>query len=171
MLRWLVLIPFALLVAMGAGLFSMMIASVVSPEIALLIGGGFERLMQGLFGLADAGIDPGPAAAAALGLIGRLGLAIIVAPVVLVAVFSELVRLRSGLIQSGLTGLLAAALPLAMLRLARAPSEAETRVIGALFLVGAATGFVYWLIAGRGAGGERAQMRVSTDVAEDGGRR
>jgi hypothetical protein len=46
-------------------------------------------------------------------------------------------------------------LPLAMLRLSRAPSDAEIRVIGALFLIGAAAGFVYWLIAGRAAGGER----------------
>jgi hypothetical protein len=29
--------------------------------------------------------------------------------------------------------------------------------VSALFLVGAATGFVYWLIAGRGAGGEPKQ--------------
>ena len=47
-------------------------------------------------------------------------------------------------------------LPLAMLRLSRAPSTAEIQIISGLFLVGAATGFVYWLIAGRGAGGERA---------------
>ena len=76
-------------------------------------------------------------------------------PVVLVAVGSELFRLRSGLLQSGFTGLLAALLPLAMLRLSRAPSTAEIQIISGLFLVGAATGFVYWLIAGRGAGGER----------------
>ena len=73
----------------------------------------------------------------------------------LVAVGSELFRLRSGLLQSGFTGLLAALLPLAMLRLSRAPSTAEIQIISGLFLVGAATGFVYWLIAGRGAGGER----------------
>lgn len=156
MLRWLLLIPFALLVAMGAGIFAMMVASIASAEIALLIGGGFERLMDALFGLAESGVDPGPAAAAAFSLIGRLGLAIIVAPVILMALFSELFRLRSGLIQSGLTGVLATLLPLAMLQLSRAPTQAETRVIGALFLVGAATGFVYWLIAGRGAGGERS---------------
>ncbi|AOO79813.1 hypothetical protein [Bosea vaviloviae] len=155
MLRWLLLIPFALLVAMGAGLFAMLVASVVSPEIALLIGGGFQRLMEALFGLAESDIDPTPVAQAAFSLLGRLGMAIIVAPVVLVAVFSELFRLRSGLIQSGLTGLLATVMPLAMLRLSRAPSEAEMRVIGALFLIGAATGFVYWLIAGRGAGAAR----------------
>ncbi|MFA6965818.1 MULTISPECIES: hypothetical protein [Bosea] len=155
MLRWLLLIPFALMVAMAAGLVAMMVASVVSPGIALLIGGGFERLLDALFGLADIGVDPGPTAVAAVSLLGRLGFAIIVAPVVLVAVGAELFGLRSGLIQSGLTGLLAALLPLALLGLSRTPTGAEVQIIGALVLVGAATGFVYWLIAGRGAGGER----------------
>ncbi len=155
MLRWILLVPFACLVAMGAGLFFLAMASVVSPAVALLIGGGIERLLDILFGLAESGIDPAPAAQAAFALIGKLGMAIIVAPVVLVAVGSELFRLRSGLLQSGFTGLLAALLPLAMLKLSRAPSTAEIQIISGLFLVGAATGFIYWLIAGRGAGGER----------------
>ena len=42
MLRWLLLIPFALVMAMTAGLVAMMLASVVSPGLALLIGGGWE---------------------------------------------------------------------------------------------------------------------------------
>lgn len=155
MLRWILLIPFACIVAMGAGMFFLAMASVASPAVALLIGGGIERLVDILFGLAERGIDPAPAAQAAFALIGRLGLAIIVVPVVLVAIGSELFRLRSGLLQSGFTGLLAALLPLAMLRLSRAPSPAEIQIISGLFLVGAATGFVYWLIAGRQAGGER----------------
>ncbi|WP_332681140.1 hypothetical protein [Bosea sp. (in: a-proteobacteria)] len=156
MLRWLLLIPFALLFAIGAGLFALLFAGVASPDLGLLIGGGFERLIAVLFDQAERGFDPAPAAEAAFSLLGRLGFAILVAPVVLVAIGSELFRLRSGLIQSGLTGLLAALLPLAMLGLARSPTGAELQVISALFLVGAATGFVYWLIAGRGAGGERA---------------
>jgi hypothetical protein len=155
LLRWILLIPFACLVAMGAGLIFLAMASVASPAVAMLIGGGIERLLDILFGLAESGIDPAPAAQAAFALIARLGLAIIVAPVALVAVCSELFRLRSGLLQSGFTGLLAALLPLAMLKLSRAPSTAEIQIISGLFLVGAATGFVYWLIAGRGAGGER----------------
>jgi len=159
MLRWLLLIPFALVMAMAAGLFAMMIATVAEPNLALLIGGGVERLLDMLFGLADNGIDPAPTAQAAFALISRLGFAIIVLPVVLVAVGSELFGLRSGLIQSGLTGLLAALLPLAMLGLTRAPSGPEVQVLGALVLIGAATGFVYWLIAGREAGGERAAER------------
>ena len=159
MLRWLLLIPFAMMMAMVAGLVAMMVASVVSPGIALLIGGGFERLLGALFGLADSGIDPAPAAMAAFSLLGRLGFAIIVAPVVLVAVGSELFSLRSGLIQSGLTGLLSALLPLALLGLSRTPTGAEVQIIGALVLVGAAMGLVYWLIAGRGAGGERRAVQ------------
>lgn len=156
MLRWVLLIPFACLVAMGAALFFLAMASVASPAVAMLIGGGIERLVDLLFGLAESGVDPAPAAQAAFNVIGQLGLAIVVVPVVLVAIGSELFRLRSGLLQSGFTGLLAALLPLAMLRLSRAPSPAEIQIISGLFLVGAATGFVYWLIAGRGAGGERA---------------
>ncbi len=155
MLRWLLLIPFACLVAMGMALIFLAMASFASPAVAMLIGGGVERLVDLLFGLADRGIDPAPAAQAAFALIGKLGLAIVVMPVALVAVGSELFRLRSALLQSGLTGLLTALLPLAMLRLSRSPSPAEIQIISGLFLVGAATGFVYWLVAGRGAGGER----------------
>ena len=58
MLRWILLIPFACLVAMGAGLFFLAMASVASPAVALLIGGGIERLVDALFGLAERGIDP-----------------------------------------------------------------------------------------------------------------
>jgi hypothetical protein len=140
---------------MGAGLFALGVASVASPAVAIMIGGGVERLLDLLFGLADNGIDPAPAAQAAFGLVTRLGFAIIVAPVLIVATASELLRLRSGLIQSGSTGLLAALLPLAMLRLSRAPSQAELQIISGLFLVGFVSGFVYWLIAGRGAGRTR----------------
>jgi hypothetical protein len=154
MLRWLLLIPFALLFAIGAGMLALLVATAASPDLALLLGGGFERLMAAIFDQAASGFDPGPTAEAAFSLLGRLGFAILVAPVLLIAIGSELFRLKSGLIQSGLTGLLAALLPLAMLRLTRAPTAGEMQVIAALFLVGAASGFVYWLIAGRGAGGE-----------------
>lgn len=154
-LRWLLLIPFACLVAMGTGLFALMVASVASPAIGLLVGGGLEWLLETILGFAENGVDPAPFAAAAFGLAGRLGFSIIVAPVLLVAVGSEVFRLRSGLTQSGACGVLAALLPLAMLRLTRAPSAEEMQIISGLFLIGAVSGFAYWLIAGRGAGGER----------------
>ena len=65
MLRWLLLIPFACLVAIGAGVFFLGAASFASPAVAMLIGGGIERLIDILFGLAESGIDPAPAAQAA----------------------------------------------------------------------------------------------------------
>jgi hypothetical protein len=156
MLRWLLLIPFALLLAMGAGLLALMVAAAVSPEFALLIGGGVERLFATLFALAESGYDPTPMAQATVSLLGRLGFGMLVAPVLLVAIASEVFRLRSGLIQTGATGLLAALVPLGMLGLSRVPTLSETRVISALVLVGAVTGLVYWLVAGRSAGGEAA---------------
>jgi hypothetical protein len=155
MLRWLLLIPFGLLLAMGAGFFGLLLAGAISPELGLLIGSGFERLVAAIFDALEDGFDPAPTAELAFSLIGRLGFAVLVAPVLVVAIVSEVFRLRGGLVQSGLTGTLAALLPLGMLGLARVPTMSETRVISALFLVGAVTGFVYWLIAGRTAGGER----------------
>jgi hypothetical protein len=59
MLRWLLLIPFALLFAILAGMVALLVASVASPDIALLIGGGFERLLAALFAQAESGVDPG----------------------------------------------------------------------------------------------------------------
>jgi hypothetical protein len=156
-LRWLILIPFALLVALGTGLVALLVATVMSPQLTLLIGGGFEYLLAALVDQIESGFDPGPTAQGAFALVGRLGFAILVAPLLLVALGSEIFRLRSGLIQTGLTGLLAALLPLAMLGLTRTPTLAEMQVVSALFLIGAATGFAYWLIAGRGAGGEAAE--------------
>ena len=63
MLRWILLIPFACLVAMGAGVFFLGMASFASPAVAMLIGGGIESWLayfialgfllfrpQGLFG-------------------------------------------------------------------------------------------------------------------------
>lgn len=155
-MRWLLLIPFACLVAMGAGFVALGAASVTSPAVAMMIGGGIERLVDLLFGLAESGADPAPAAQAAFALVARLGFAILVAPVVTVALAAELLRLRSGLVQSVTCGLLAALLPLALLRLTRAPSQAELQIISGLFLVGVVSGFVYWLIAGRDAGGQAA---------------
>lgn len=153
LLRWLIVIPFALLLAMGAAMFAVMIASVVSPELAQLVGGGMQAFFSAIFDEFAYGDDPTVRANSALALAGRLALAIIVIPVVLVAISSELFGLRSAIAQITATGALTAFLPLAMLRLGRAPTATEGKVIAALFLIGAASGLMYWLIAGRKAGG------------------
>lgn len=154
-LRWLIVIPFALLLAMGAAMFALMIASVVSPELAQLVGGGIQALFAAVFDELADGYDPSLRAGSALALAGQLWLAIIVIPVCLVALSSELFGLRSAIVQITATGALAAFLPLAMLGLGRTPTATEGRVIAALFLIGAASGLVYWLVAGRRAGGAK----------------
>ncbi len=156
-LRWLIVIPFALMLAMGAAMFAIMIASVVSPELAQLVGGGMHALFAAVFDELADGYDPTLRANSALALAGRLALAIIVIPVVLVAISSELFGLRSAVAQITATGALTAFLPLAMLRLGRAPTATEGKVIAALFLIGAASGLMYWLVAGRKAGGIKPQ--------------
>jgi hypothetical protein len=151
-LRWLIVIPFALLVAISIGLIAFFIASAVVPELGLLVGSGFQALIASVFDEAMAGSDPAGRLFTAFALSGRLALAIFVLPVVLTALACEIFGLRSGLLQISGTGAFAALLPLAMLQLGRSPTAAEGRVIAALFFTGAVIGLFYWLIAGRKAG-------------------
>ena len=51
MIRWLILIPFALLIAIGASGMFFLIASIVDPVMALLTG---ETLFVGFWSLIDA---------------------------------------------------------------------------------------------------------------------
>lgn len=151
-LRWLIVIPFALLVALSAGFIAFFVASAVVPELGLLVGAGFQALMASVFDEAMAGSDPTGRLFTAFSLSGRLVVAVFVLPLVLTALASEIFNLRSGLLQLTMTGGLAALLPLAMLQLGRTPTAAESRVIAALFFTGAMIGLSYWLIAGRKAG-------------------
>lgn len=157
LLRWLIVIPFALVVAMTGGLIAFFLASSVMPELGVLIGMGFQALMATLFDDAAAGVDSTARLLSVFTLGGRLAVSLFVAPVLLVALTSEIFALRSGLLQSVLSGIFAALLPLAKLQIGRSPTPAELRVSAALFFVGVATGFVYWLIAGRHAGRRRDQ--------------
>ncbi len=154
LVRLLLIIPFALLTAMGASFLFLSVAAVVSPDLAAMIFGALGALGDAVFGLAIDGVDPSPLAAQAAWRGFQFAVAALVAPVVLTALATELLSQRSALLQIALSGLIAAILPLALLGLSRAPSGAEMRVIAALFLTGATAGAVYWLIAGRDAGRE-----------------
>lgn len=150
--RLLLIIPLAILLAMGASGFFLMIASVLSPDMAAMVVGLMSALGDAIFGMALDGIDPTPAAAAAAWQGLRFGVALLVAPAALTALASELLRLPGAITQMTIAGLTAALAPLALIGLNRMPSGAEARVLAALFLTGVVAGFVYWLAAGRGAG-------------------
>ena len=161
MLRWLILIPLALLLAVGAGSLFLLIAAVADPVMADLMGNtvfvGFWALMDAIF---DSD-DPGPLVTAALRDVSRVFFAFLVLPVGLVALVSEVTRARGLPWMAGATGVLTAAVPWILRGAARVGSPAELHVSLVLGLTGAVAGFVYWAIAGRDAGRRSASAPTS----------
>jgi hypothetical protein len=149
--RLLLIIPLGLIIAFGAGGFFLMLATVVSPALAQMVFGALNAFADTVFGLAFNGEDPSELAVAASWQGFKLVAAILIAPVLVTAIASELFRIGSGLVQMVLCGVFASALPAAIIGLKRLPTGTETQVLAAFFLTGVVTGAVYWLIAGRGA--------------------
>lgn len=162
--RLLLIIPLALIIAFGAGGFFLMLATVISPALAQMVFGALNAFADTVFGLAFNGEDPSELAVAASWQGFKLVAAILIAPVLITAIASELFRVSSGFIQMVMCGLLASALPAAIIGLTRLPTGTETQVLAAFFLTGVVTGAVYWLIAGRGAN-ETSRQPVSAPPA------
>lgn len=152
MIRYLLLIPFALLIAIGASSLFLLIASIVDPVMAVLTG---DTLLVGFWAFVDevfSAEDPGPIVVAAFEAVGRIVFTLLVFPPLLVAVLSEVIRARSGLWYAGATGVLTAAIPWILRGSARVGSPGELHVSFVLGLTGAVAGLVYWAIAGRDSG-------------------
>jgi hypothetical protein len=152
MIRWLLLIPFALLIAIGASSFFFLIATLVDPVMAVLTG---DTLFVGLWSLVDAVFsaeDPGPIVADAFLAVGRIVFTLLVFPPLLIAIVSEVIGMRSLVWYAGASGVLTAAVPWILRGQARIASPEELHVSFVLGLTGAVAGFVYWAIAGRDAG-------------------
>lgn len=155
MVRWLLVIPFALLVALAAGSLFFLIAAVVDPVMAALAG---RTLFVGFWSLMDAIVgaeNPDAVVLDALFGVGRLTLMLFVLPPVFAALAGEVIGLRRLVWYAGATGLLTAAMPWLLRESPRIATPDELRVSLVLGLTGAVAGFVYWLIAGRGAGAAR----------------
>ena len=153
-LRRLFAVPFGLLLAVSASSLFLVIASIVDPVMGAFAG---EALWFGFWWLIDtlfAVEDPGPVLDSALSGVGRLLAAVLLAPLLLVALVSEVVGARRLLWQVGATALLTGALPWLARGGARPATPEEIRIAAILALTGAVAGFVYWLAAGRGAGRE-----------------
>ena len=147
----LILVAFALPVAIVTGTLALFLIGLFDPVLTglavALVGAGFDALIDTL----AAAEDPGFAVESAAFGLGRLALAVLVAPPVFVALVSEVTGARPLLWHAGATGLLTGAIPW-LTRTSMALTPAETHLTAMLVLVGAVTGFVYWLIAGSGAG-------------------
>jgi hypothetical protein len=156
MIRWLLLIPFALLITIGMSSLFFFIASMVDPLMATLTG---ETLFVGFWNLVDAVFssdDPGPIVADAMLTVGRIMFTLLVLPPLVIAVISEILRMRSLLWYALATGILTAAVPWILRGAARVQNPEELHVSAILGLTGAVAGFIYWAIAGRDAGGRPA---------------
>jgi hypothetical protein len=141
---------------------------------ALAIGVGLEpaaRELVGTLGLATlwsiladlfAGEAPDERAVALFTAFATGVFAVLVAPPTLVAVIGEVFGWRALLWYAGGSGALTALLPWlgrarsGMARVTEAALRAEGRITLILFLAGAASGLVYWAIAGRSAGARPA---------------
>ncbi len=148
MIRWLLLIPFALLIAIGASGTFFLIATIVDPVMAVLTG---DTLFVGLWSLVDAVFaaeDPGPIVEDAFLAVGRIVFTLLVFPPLMIAIISEVLGMRSLLWYALATGILTAAVPFILRGSARIASPAELHVSVVLGLTGAAAGLVYWAIIG-----------------------
>lgn len=141
-------IPFASFV-LGAGLLA-------DPGLRAAIGGfiraGFASGVRELvYGLSPEAMLVGSLAVA------KVLLLVVTVPPVLAALVGETFRFRAAAWYGGAGGVLSAALPwLSHPEVKASPHAAallgEGRVVGVLFVTGAASGLVYWAIAGRSAG-------------------
>jgi threonine/homoserine efflux transporter RhtA len=148
MIRWLLLIPFALLIAIGASGTFFLIATIVDPVMAVLTG---DTLFVGLWSLMDAVFaaeDPGPIVEGAFLAVGRIVFTLLVLPPLMIAIISEVLGMRSLLWHALATGILTAAVPFILRASARIASPAELHVSVVLGLTGAVAGLVYWAIIG-----------------------
>jgi hypothetical protein len=152
-----ILIIVALAVAVAAGLVFLPIAALVDP-VTRAAAAAFSAC--GIFALLVASfswIGPERAGGAFLFALWTIAVTICVAPVLVVALVGEVAGIASGLWYVGATGLLAAGLPwivrarhLGQAGADAAAAEVEGRLALVFFLTGALSGFIYWLIAGRG---------------------
>jgi hypothetical protein len=152
MIRWFLLIPFALLMAIGASSVFLLVASIVDPVMATLMG---DTVFVGFWAFVDevfTSEDPGPVVSYAFETVGRLVFTLLVFPPLLIAVVSEVIGMRSLVWHAGAMGILTAAVPWILRGAARVGSPLELHVSLVLGLTGAVAGLIYWAIAGRDAG-------------------
>lgn len=152
------LLVLALAIAIPFGLLALLIGILLEPTARDLAGTVGLATVWTIFSDLAHGDAPDAKALALLTAVGTGLFAILVAPPTLVALIGEGVGWRSVLWYAGGSGLMTALLPWLLrarsgaARFAEAALPAEGRISALLFLTGAATGLVYWAIAGRSAG-------------------
>jgi hypothetical protein len=155
-LRGAILSLFGLTVAIAAALVVLPIASLLDP-VTRQAGAAFAHFA--FFSLADSDLAESPAVAAAelAHFVWTAVIAVCVLPLAMTVLIGAVARVHSLFWYAGGTGFIAALAPWvarAAFGSAKAvsASPAELRFAFVFFLTGAASGFVFWLLAGREAG-------------------
>ncbi|MGY2049872.1 hypothetical protein [Methylobacterium sp. JK268] len=146
-------VSFALLIAIPVGAVLLGIGTLYDPLLRDLVGQLGLNVVAAILNELAEGYPPDPGMVEAVLGMGRAVLLLVAVPPALNAVTGEVLGWRSATWYGGATGFLTALLPWLMRATPAAPAAvAEGRVTALLFLAGAASGLVYWLIAGRWAG-------------------
>ncbi|GEP09579.1 hypothetical protein [Methylobacterium gnaphalii] len=158
----LVLGSVALVLAVPCGALVLAAGVLLDPVSRDTVGAlGLIGIIEGIDDMA-AGLPPDVAIGAMVAFLRALAILLLLPPA-LVALIGETLRLRALAWYGGATGLLTAALPWIARGGVKPPSGqdalvAEGRVMAVLFLAGAASGLVYWMVAGRSAAEGRPAM-------------
>jgi hypothetical protein len=152
MLRRLIFIVFAFLIASCAGVFLLVMAALFDPATR---EAGLVATMNGIFFIIDEAMrhgDPEDAIAAFFAVAQAIAIAVCVAPLAVAVATGEAMGVRQLIWYSGISGVFAGASPWIAraargLDRAREATPIEARIALLFFLTGVFTGFVYWLIA------------------------
>ncbi|ACA18896.1 conserved hypothetical protein [Methylobacterium sp. 4-46] len=159
----LVAVGFALLLALPVGALLLGLGALVDPVLRDVVGQLGLAAIESVLAELAAGYPPDPGMVEAVLDAGRAVLLLVAVPPILNAVMGEVLGWRALTWYAGATGFLTALLPWLMRGVrggAGGPAGlAEGRVTALLFLAGAGAGLVYWLLAGRRAGGAAAPRR------------
>jgi hypothetical protein len=140
-----------LCVALAAGSMVLIAAMVLEPSFARIISYVAQSGLAAAFDAMFQAETPDEIMGVLFGLWSMMA-TLLAGPPTLIALIGEVARVGSFVWYGGATGLATAALPWILRGGIGTASPAEIRVTLGLFLVGAASGLAYWLVAGRSAG-------------------
>ena len=166
MIARLILVPVGICVAAAGAFFVLLLESVFNAGLASLVGDLLWRVAD-LVANAAAGDDVDSERIALLvGATWKLAASVIFAPTLVVAVITEVMGLRSYLLQAVASTLLTMALPFALLPKTLSVAGLPSPILTALGIAGLCAGTLYWFIAGRGAG--RSRRPANPPVLDNG---
>lgn len=158
----LVIVPVGLVLAILSAMTFLATALVLQPGFAETVAAIVERAVSIVADDLETGrLDESRFALVAT-VVNRGTFAIFVMPLAIVAASAELFSIRGLIAQVAATAAISALVPWLLLPNVMASAPASGAITSVFAATGAVAGFVYWLVAGRGAGGSTAISPASS---------